>query len=787
MRHSLLLAACAACVGGFAATLTDISLRVVSPWTNLVEIAYSLDEDLVPANKNGRLIQTVTVRDEGTDASLVLTNSPSEEALFPRQPSFSAGTHRLVWNSAKHGFHPARAKVEIAVHETTAPRTYCVVDLSGGSSAASHPVFYMDDVPAGGWSDAYKTDRLVLRLIEPGTFTMGDQVHGGPAYPDITLTEPYYIGVFEMTQRQWELMTGKKPSAYSNETDRATHPVENVRWGTDIRGTSKGRNWPKDTTVDPWPTVMLAGLRNRSGILFDLPTEAQWEYAARAGTTTDYGNGTDWSNAREDAGMDALGRYQYNGSGTAPVGSYAPNAWGLYDMHGNVAELCLDRWTDALPYGAGAVDPKGSDTASVSDRVVRGGNWESVAKDCTSASRSKQMGLDSQNKWTGLRLVCPAEVASESERVRGESPETSLALDVRNPLPVGGDPLPIDFDPLYSGVDPAAGAYTVRVVLDGAETLVETNAPGRLEGWTAHWHTNTLRHVVLRDGVEVGTPLERVLVSTLGPESLTLGECLNAPALEFSVGGTGGWSRDTVTNLDGVVSLRTRDTGDDGCTWLETTVVGEGTLTFWWKVSSEGSKKTLYDYMTFSVDGRELHQFGWEVDWTEVSVEIKGEGEHVLRWAYLKDDQDAEGDDCGWLDRVSWSGAVPGPSRDETETTPVPVPYAWLDRFPSLLSAADGDYETAANAPTGKRDAAGNPMHVWQDFVAGTDPTDPDDVLRVFIEMKDGQPSVTWSPDLGEARRYRLRGAAAPAGPWSERTAPAPADRFFKVSVSLPE
>ena len=64
MRHSLLLAACAACVGGFAATLADVSIRVVSPWTNLVEIAYSLDADLAPQQPNGRLIQTVTVRDE---------------------------------------------------------------------------------------------------------------------------------------------------------------------------------------------------------------------------------------------------------------------------------------------------------------------------------------------------------------------------------------------------------------------------------------------------------------------------------------------------------------------------------------------------------------------------------------------------------------------------------------------------------------------------------------------------------------------------------------------------
>ena len=129
---------------------------------------------------------------------------------------------------------------------------------------------------------------------------------------------------------------------------------------------------------------------------------------------------------------------------------------------------------------------------------------------------------------------------------------------------------------------------------------------------------------------------------------------------------------------------------------------------------------------------------------------------------------------------------MPGPPRDETETTPVPVTYAWLDQYPSILAAADGDYEAAANAPTDKRDAAGNPMHVWQDFVAGTDPTDPADFLRAFIRMENGRPVVTWTPDLGEARRYRLWGAAAPTGPWTERSEPDASDRFFKVCVEMP-
>ena len=769
-----------------AVTISNVTVRAVSPWTGLYEISYALDADVVPTQPNGHLLQTVTVRDEASGTCLVMTNSPAEAALFPSRPSYAAGAHRLVWTPEDPSRVPARATVEVAIRETTTPLPYCVVDLSGGTSAAKHPVSYLDDVPAGGWTDAYKTDYLVLRLVQPGTFTMGDQVHDGlsyPVFPDITLTRPYYIAIFETTEGQWARMGGSDVSADS------TRPATDVAF-VEVRGSRNGVKWPESADIDAGNSAKLSGLRTRTGLLFDLPTEAQWEYAARAGTSTDYGNGTDWTDSAEDPAMDAVGRYLFNAPDgllkTAPVGSYAPNAWGLYDMHGNVWELCLDRWSAMLE--SPAVDPVGSATASFRTRVTRGGSYESWAEDCTSAARVRQ-DCQTRNESVGFRLVFPAGTATEETVCQGASPVADLATDRRDPLPVGGEPLPLDFDPLYARVDPSDDAYTVRVTLDGAETLVETNGFGRLEGWTAHWYTNVLRHVVLRGGVEIGTPLVRTLVSTLGPDSLTLGECVNEPRLEFTVGGTGGWSRDTVTNMDGVVSLRSRDTGLEGETWLETTVVGPGTLSFWWKSEGEvGRRNELYDYMEFRVDGIRRQVLGLG-DWAFVTLEVKGEGAHVLRWIYRKDDYDDAGDprgDCGWLDRVSWSGAVPGPPRDETETTPVPVTYAWLDQYPSILAAADGDYEAAANAPTDKRDAAGNPMHVWQDFVAGTDPTDPADFLRAFIRMENGRPVVTWTPDLGEARRYRLWGAAAPTGPWTERSEPDASDRFFKVCVEMP-
>ena len=270
-------------------------------------------------------------------------------------------------------------------------KAYCVIDVSGGVSAASYPVTYLDSEPIAGWGDEYKTTKILLRRIEPGTVTMGGT-------KPVTLTKPFYIGVFAITQKQYQLVTSNNPSSYKGDM----RPVERVSWN-DIRGDSSTYNWPNVTTVDP--SSFMGRLQSKTGFNFDLPTESQWEYACRAGTTSKYNNG-----GTGDNDLKQLGRFngnQNDGRGGCSqhttVGSYSPNAWGLYDMHGNVWEWCLD-WYASLNSDP-ATDFPGSSSGSL--RVRRGGGWGDSAYVgyCTSSYRVNYFPWIDYDNGVGFRLV----------------------------------------------------------------------------------------------------------------------------------------------------------------------------------------------------------------------------------------------------------------------------------------------------------------------------------------------------------------------------------------------
>jgi formylglycine-generating enzyme required for sulfatase activity len=203
-----------------------------------------------------------------------------------------------------------------------------------------------------------------LMPIAAGSFQMGNVSGGDPderPVTRVTLSRPYWLGKTEVTQGQWRALMGNNPSNFKGDN----LPVEQVSW-------SEAMEYCRKLTERERGAGRLP-----EGYVYTLPTEAQWEYAARAGTTGEYG-GT--------GRLDEMGWYTSNsGESTKPAGMKAANAWGLHDMHGNVGEWCAD-WFGYYP-GGSVTDPRGPGSSSGSYRVRRGGSWGSAADNCRSAIR----------------------------------------------------------------------------------------------------------------------------------------------------------------------------------------------------------------------------------------------------------------------------------------------------------------------------------------------------------------------------------------------------------------
>jgi len=216
-----------------------------------------------------------------------------------------------------------------------------------------------------------------LVWIKPGAFTMGSpatepdrNTNEGPQML-VTISRGFWMSKYETTQAEYLAVTGANPSLFKGEAQR---PVEQVAW-------SDATNYCAKLTV----RERAAG-RLPAGYAYRLPTEAEWEYCCRAGTTT----ATAFGNSLSSTQANFDGNFPYGGAAQGPnlktttlVGSYAPNAWGLYDMHGNVYEWCLD-WDDSYP-GGSVSDPQGP--ASGADRILRGGCWYSYGIYCRAANR----------------------------------------------------------------------------------------------------------------------------------------------------------------------------------------------------------------------------------------------------------------------------------------------------------------------------------------------------------------------------------------------------------------
>ena len=295
--------------------------------------------------------------------------------------------HRVVWHPDKswpdHKINDGTFRVGLKAWATNAPPQYMVIDLG----QAGHIRYYEDEasLPFSVTDDCAKTDLLVMRKIngQGVEWRMGSpegeygRSVGSETTHSVTFTKDYYIGVFPVTHRQYARMTSG-----AGTLDTWKLPLS-------------------DVTYDAFQST-IASANAKHGTILRSPTEAEWEFACRAGTGSAYNNGTDDYTTR----IGDIAWYSGNSGGVRhEVGTKQRNAWGLYDMHGNVWEFCSDWY--AADYGCGnaaVTDPTGGATAT--SHVLKGGFYNKEGKDVRSAIRSAS-GSNSNAAW-GFRLAADA-------------------------------------------------------------------------------------------------------------------------------------------------------------------------------------------------------------------------------------------------------------------------------------------------------------------------------------------------------------------------------------------
>ena len=406
----------------------------------------------VAQNRDGSLAVSYSIDTDAIVTMDVLTNGVSigpdkvATVVGDLNAKVSAGSgKRGIWFARNDwpDMVAANATVKLTAWSVGAPPDYMAIDLTVPNVVR----YYVSSnaVPYGVTNALYKTDVLLLRKIpargviwrmgqpstaEPNGGTDLTNGLGGNGTFDnetghlVMMTNDYYCAVYETTQRQYFRIIGSNPSNFKQETEVSLaksgpvwfRPVESTSYDT-LRGTASAShyNWPVHGH-EVAASSSIGKFRSHSGVsTLDLPTEAQWEYACRAGTGTGANTGVDATSAN----LQSLAWFNLNAEdATHAVGQKIPNAWGLYDMHGNVTELCLDwavggdayRATFADGYATGAVtlEPAGpvrTESLTEGVRAFRGGEYNYSAQHQRSAARRARASATAHQR-TGFRLVC---------------------------------------------------------------------------------------------------------------------------------------------------------------------------------------------------------------------------------------------------------------------------------------------------------------------------------------------------------------------------------------------
>ena len=349
------------------------------------------------------------------------------------------GTHQFKWFARRDWPEqkiPSGVQIQLKAWALTEPPLYMVADLETKSNVTYY--VSVDALPDGGLSNRlYKTSRLVMRRINAAgvRWNMGahfseigyqnnqtlyvtrEKIH--PAQ----LTNDYYIGIYPLTRGQFKRIAGFAPSR-SDGPSGITNEIYSVQWvsycemrqvePTDSTATPTASNHDYDWPAAPAPESYLGKISSFTGVAFDLPGEGEWEYACRAGNYSGFwGDGSPiLQSTGQDVNLSRLANYalENNNQGTCqPVGIYEPNAWGLYDMHGNLWEMCLDIYVDDISELNGAINTTQIASQSVDGtngirHSDRGGARHKQAWSCRSAFRDRDPEAG-RSGGVGFRLV----------------------------------------------------------------------------------------------------------------------------------------------------------------------------------------------------------------------------------------------------------------------------------------------------------------------------------------------------------------------------------------------
>ena len=403
-----------------AVTITDITARQRWPWNGMVDIDFT-----IAGAQSGDAF--------AIDIDAVSGSTTLSAKTYMTEPVAGLGENRIVWDLGKD-YPEFRAK-DLRISVTATPVSgdtpiYCVVDLSGGASAAKYPVRYTTKHPKherGAADEPCQTSELWLRRIRvpDSAFTVNSYAVTDASMRNYwgKMTKDYYIGIFELTQKQYQLVMGDWPKSwFTNEAYRASRPLEGLRYDSIVGAWTNVQLDPAAITASSF----LGKLRAKSGLALTLPSNMQLNFAARGGTKLNGGEFYIYAvdgdipadrkslirskdNMKvQDAATDKTGVYRNVDaeSGTAYVGSYLPNDYGLYDTIGNVREFASEyaiagegnkyreyyqvffknetigntRENPVVdPLGVSAESAKKSNSGALVYRIARGGHFASAA------------------------------------------------------------------------------------------------------------------------------------------------------------------------------------------------------------------------------------------------------------------------------------------------------------------------------------------------------------------------------------------------------------------------